>query len=182
MHVWALGLWCETPTALLSPGLHTTTRELQTCTFDSPGASSTTKKPTRKRTLREEKSETGGGETEKRARNFGHPTLRGPITSGPNFQPKWIGQNWIGLVKSGWLKRDWPKSVSSCDHCLCSTTTLLGASDVEFAGLNRLLERIRHTSTKSLTCWLVSPCGRNGRLQPLDFGTGVRCGFFGHRL
>ena len=36
MHVWALGLWCETPAASGPPGLHTTTRELQTCTFERP--------------------------------------------------------------------------------------------------------------------------------------------------
>ena len=32
MHVWAFGLWCETPAVSGKPGLHTTTRELQTCT------------------------------------------------------------------------------------------------------------------------------------------------------
>ena len=32
----ALGLSCETPTASGPPGLHTTARELQTCTFETP--------------------------------------------------------------------------------------------------------------------------------------------------
>ena len=41
----ALGLSCETPAASGPPGLHTTTRELQTYTFDGPGASNTTKIP-----------------------------------------------------------------------------------------------------------------------------------------
>ena len=35
----------ETPAALGPPGLHTTTRELQTCTFEGPGAANTTKIP-----------------------------------------------------------------------------------------------------------------------------------------
>ena len=39
VHVWALWLSCETP------ALHTTTRELQTRTFERPGASNTTKIP-----------------------------------------------------------------------------------------------------------------------------------------
>ena len=54
-----------------SPGLHTTTRELQTRTFEGSGASNTTKIP-REDTQRErdKKSENGAGE-DKKARNFG---------------------------------------------------------------------------------------------------------------
>ena len=45
MHVWALGLSCETPAASGPPRLHMTTRELQTCTFERPGASNTPSGP-----------------------------------------------------------------------------------------------------------------------------------------
>ena len=41
------------PDASGPPGLHTTTRELQTCTFDGPGASKHHRKTTRRHTVRE---------------------------------------------------------------------------------------------------------------------------------
>ena len=106
MHVWALGLWCETPTASGPPGLHTTTRELQTGTFDGPGASKHHQKTTRRHTARETKSENGGGRR-KKAQNFGHPTLRGPIFSGFRPGQKWNGQNLtnqIRMAKTGLVK------------------------------------------------------------------------------
>ena len=65
-------------------GLHTTTRELQTCTFQGLGPSNTTKIPRKdpKREKEERKIVAGGG---KKARNFGPPTLRGPTLRGPTF-------------------------------------------------------------------------------------------------
>ena len=70
VHVWALGLSCQAPSALRPPRFHTTARELQTSTFQDPGASNTTK-------IRRGK---------KKARNFGPPTLRGPTSRGPNLR------------------------------------------------------------------------------------------------
>ena len=63
-------------------GFHTTTRELQTCTFERPGASNTTK--IHKKIPREERKERVlWREREKKARNFGPPTLRPPTLRGP---------------------------------------------------------------------------------------------------
>ena len=90
MHVWALGLTCETPAALGPSGLHTTARELQTCTFQGPGASNTTKNSTRRHPERDTKKENCGGEGKKSAKfwasHLSPPTLRalsGPHPSGP---------------------------------------------------------------------------------------------------
>ncbi len=66
------------------PGLHTTTQELQTCTFDGPWPSNT-KIPRKEPQEREERMNTVAGEG-KKARNFGplHPSgaqlfqVRGP--------------------------------------------------------------------------------------------------------
>ena len=111
MDVWALGLSCETPAASGPPGLHMTTRELQTCTFERPGASNTTKNSTKGPTRDGEKNENCGGRGKKKARNFGpHPS--GPHPSGP---PLFLG---LGLHPSGpnplWSKnstlKNWPKS------------------------------------------------------------------------
>ena len=52
------------------PGLHTTARELQTCTFERPGASKHHQNSTRRHPEREEKNEFCGGRG-KNARNFG---------------------------------------------------------------------------------------------------------------
>ena len=111
------------------PGFHTTVRELQTRTFGGPGPSNTTKIP-REDTQRETKrAKMGAGEEKKKARNFGPPTLRGPIFSGfgPHslghhhdthqiqkcIGPNWIGQNWFWPKLAGprtrWPKMDWPK-------------------------------------------------------------------------
>ena len=114
------------------PGLHTTTRELQTCTFERTGASNTTKIPRKRPKERGKQNKTVAGEG-KKARNFGPPPfgpppfgphnfgapqLRGPTTSGfgppplggptlggPHHDTKNIGQK-IGLAK----KLDWPKN------------------------------------------------------------------------
>ena len=81
--IWALGLSCETPAASGPPGLHTTTRELQTRTIEGSGASNTTKIP-RKDPQRETKRAKVGGEREKSAK-FWVPHPSGPHASGPIF-------------------------------------------------------------------------------------------------
>ena len=53
-------------------GLHTTARELQTCTFQGPGTSNTTKIP-RKDTQERKKERNLRRESEKKTRNFGLP-------------------------------------------------------------------------------------------------------------
>ena len=127
-------------------GSHTTARELQTCTFEGPGASNTTKIPRKRPKEREKRIKNCGGRGKKSAKFWaphpsgphpsgpppfgappsGPPTLRGPhffwvcppTLCGPTMTPK-IGQ---GLVKLGWPKRDWPKSVPSYSRgaFLCS--------------------------------------------------------------
>ena len=57
-------------------GLHTTTRELQTCTVDGPGVSKHHQKTTRRPPERDKESENGAGEGKKSAK-FWLPTLRG---------------------------------------------------------------------------------------------------------
>ena len=84
MHVWALGLWCETPAASGPPGLHTTTRELQTCTFEAPALQHTTRIP-REDPRETQKERNGGGKGKKKRENFGPPTPFGaPPLSGPH--------------------------------------------------------------------------------------------------
>ena len=62
-----------------------TARELQTCTFQGPGASNTTKIP-RKDPRERRKKENCGGRREKKARNFGPPTLRGSTLRGSTLR------------------------------------------------------------------------------------------------
>ena len=77
MHVWA-------PAASGPPGLHTTTRELQTCTFEGPGLQKHHQNSTRRPPEREEKNEFCGGRGTKKREifgppPFGAPTLRTPL-------------------------------------------------------------------------------------------------------
>ena len=90
---FSLSLWCffvefwwcfEGRAALGPPGLHTTTRELQTCTFQGPCVSNTTKIPRKDPKEREErKKENCGGKREKK----NAPTLRGPTLLGSTYGP-----------------------------------------------------------------------------------------------
>ena len=68
-------------------GSHTTARELQTCTFERPGASNTTKIPRKGPTREGEKNKNCGGRRKKKRKILGPhrsgPTLRGPTPSGP---------------------------------------------------------------------------------------------------
>ena len=74
-------------------GFHTTAREFQTCTFEGPGASNTTKIPRKDPQEREERVNICGGEG-KKARNFGPPTLRGPTPRGPIFSSFGLHPSW----------------------------------------------------------------------------------------
>ena len=70
------------------PGLHTTTRELQTRTFERPGASNTTKIPREKPPEREERMTFPVGREQKKREIWGPPPsgpppLRAPTPSGP---------------------------------------------------------------------------------------------------
>ena len=65
------------------PGFHTTTRELQTCTFERPGASNTTKIPRKRPKEREEKMKNCGGRVKKKREILG-PHHSGPHRSGPS--------------------------------------------------------------------------------------------------
>ena len=89
------GCRVEAPAASGPPGLHTTARELQTCTFQEPGASNTPKikrkDPKREKKRKQEncggrgknKGEISGPPTLRSPPPFGHLTLRGPHPSGP---------------------------------------------------------------------------------------------------
>ena len=91
---------CETPAASVSLGLHTTTQELQTCTFQGPG----TKRPQERE--RRKKIVAGEGKNAK---------FWGPHPSGPPPFGNWlklklveveIGRSRIGRTR----KKSWPKS------------------------------------------------------------------------
>ena len=96
MHVGAHWLSCETPAASGPPGLHMTTRELQTRTFERPGASNTTKIPREDPQRGKKRMKFPVGEGKKRAKfwaphpsrstfsGFGPPPLRAPTPSGPH--------------------------------------------------------------------------------------------------
>ena len=58
-------LSCEAPAAPKPPGLHTTARELQTCTFQGAGVSNTTKIPRKDPQEREERKKIVAGEGKK---------------------------------------------------------------------------------------------------------------------
>ena len=131
VHVRALGLSCEAPNP---PGLHTTTRELQTCTFERTGASNTTKIPRKRPTREGEKNKNCGGKGKKKREILGphrsgphpfgtppppfgpppfrapilrSPTLRGPTMTHTRSQNRYV-QHWIGQnwIGQNWL---WPK-------------------------------------------------------------------------
>ena len=132
-----LGLSCETPAAppdRAAGGSHTTARELQTCTFQGPGASNT-KIPRKRPKEREKRIKKVAGDGKKKREILGpHPSgphPSGPTTSGPPFgaphpsgphhdtknrlAKHWIGQtlDWpnIGLAQIGlaqnWIGQNW---------------------------------------------------------------------------
>ena len=87
------------------PGLHTTTRELQTCTFDGPGASKHHQKTTRRHTVRDKKSETGG------------PHILGPISHPSGLHFFWVWAPSFGAMthtrsRNGLPKLDWQNGLA----------------------------------------------------------------------
>ena len=71
---------CDPPAACRPLGFHTTARELQTCTFEGPGASNTTTIP-REDPRERKKERKWGRERGKKVQNLGPPTF-GPHPSG----------------------------------------------------------------------------------------------------
>ena len=84
MHIWALGLSCEPPAALGPPGFHSTTEELQTCTFQAPAFKNTTKIPLEGHPERHKKSEMVVGERKNRE-ILGTPPFRASPFGAPFF-------------------------------------------------------------------------------------------------
>ena len=81
------------PLSAWPPGFHTTTRELQTCTFD-PVFQNTTKKPREDPRERQKEREWSGRGIKKR-KILGPPTLRDRTDCETIiFGQKWIGQKW----------------------------------------------------------------------------------------
>ena len=80
---------CEAPAASGPPGLHTTARELHTCTIEGPGASKHHQNSTRRHPERHKKSETVAGKGKQKREILGsHPSEphpSGPHTSGPHL-------------------------------------------------------------------------------------------------
>ena len=125
MHVWALGLSCETP------------------------AFKNTTKIQREDTQRDTKERNGGGKGKKKARNFGLPTLRGPTLSGPHFSgfyPSGLhpsGLHPLGLHPSGphplWSQnstsKNWPKSQLGRSRNWPKSIALSGGGGVRRRGL-----------------------------------------------
>ena len=73
--------------ALGPPGYHTTTRELQTCTFEDPGASKHNQNSTRRPPERQKKERKLWRERDKESANFfGAPTLCAPPFGAPLFR------------------------------------------------------------------------------------------------
>ena len=72
-------------------GSHTTTRELQTRTFERPGASNTTKIPREDPERGKKRTNLVAGEWKKKARNFGPPPFWVPPFGPPPFGPPPFG-------------------------------------------------------------------------------------------
>ena len=116
MHVWALGLSCETPAASGPPGLAHDSPRAQTCTFclRVPALQKHHQNSTSRHPERHKKSEMVAGEGKKSAKFWApHPSgphPAGPHPSGPTLRGHPSGQVWP--IKDG-QKSVWPKSVSA---------------------------------------------------------------------
>ena len=118
-------LVCETPAASGPPGLHKTTREIQTCTFEGFRASNTTKIQRKDQQEREKRMKIVAGEERgKKARNFG-PPFGAPPFGAPLLHElclptteDWSGRGGgrdFGLSQTNisefyWPKSNWPQS------------------------------------------------------------------------
>ena len=88
MHVWALGLSCETPAAPPDRAAGARTRQPENSKrahLSAPGASNTTKIP-RKRPKEREKRKKLWREEGKKSAKFRAPTLLGPTLLGPTMR------------------------------------------------------------------------------------------------
>ena len=90
------------PRGFRAAGVSHDSRELQTRTFEGPGASKNTTKIPREDRQREKKSENGSGRVEN-TRNFGPPTLQGPTLRGPPFGARPSGPDffWVWGLPAG---------------------------------------------------------------------------------
>ena len=94
MHVWALGLSCETPAAPPDRAAGARTRQPENSKrahFRAPALQNTTKNSTRRPPERHRNSETVAGKGRKSAKfwappPFGAPPFRGPTLRGPTLQ------------------------------------------------------------------------------------------------
>ena len=96
MHIWALGLSCETPAAPL-------TRQ------QGPGASTPPKFHERTPRERRKKKKNVAGGGKKKARNFGPPTLLGSTLLGSTLRRPHTLSSQNSTCKN-WPKTNWPKS------------------------------------------------------------------------
>ena len=106
---WAPRVGAQPP-ALGLPGLHTTARELQTCTFQGPGASNTPKIQRKDLKEKEERKKIVAGEETKSAKFWAsHPSGPSRIVKPRNW-PKLDGPK-TRWPRMDWPKMDWPKMV-----------------------------------------------------------------------
>ena len=110
VHIWALGLSCETPAAppeRAAGACTRTTRELQTCTFQGPGASNTTKIP-RKDPKRGKEVRKLWRRREKKREILGPPPFGAPPFGAPPF---WAPHFWAPPFGAplflGWASTFW---------------------------------------------------------------------------
>ena len=111
MHIWALGLSCETPAAPPDRAAGARTRQPENSKRAHLSAPALQTPPKfHERTPRErKKKENCGGRREKKARNFGPPTLRGSTLRGSTLRgPHTSSQN--STTSKNWPKSNWPKS------------------------------------------------------------------------
>ena len=140
---WALGLSCETPAAPPDRAARARTRQLENSkrAHLSAPAFQTLQNSTKKTPQRGKERMKNCGR--RGSTPFGHPPFGAPLflglaphLLGPHHDTKNVGQkiglakidfsqNWLWpkLAKSGWPKRDWPKSASSTEHTMQRTHT-----------------------------------------------------------
>ena len=87
----------HSPAATGPPGLHTTTRELQTCTFERTGASNSTKIPREDLQRGRKRTNFAGREGKKRV-ILGPPPLQAPTLRTPPFEPHFF---WVWVPTLG---------------------------------------------------------------------------------
>ena len=77
----------ELKRVILQPGFHTTARELQTCTFQAPGASKHHQNSARRHPRERQKERNGGGRGKKKRKFLGPPPFCAPpFLEGPTIR------------------------------------------------------------------------------------------------